>query len=157
MALQEAGKPFPMSDENWLKAHQLAFGVVLEPVAAPAVVAEVETPAKTFAVDNPLPSPKPETRVATMKTVSRKWAVITAIRRWFVGLPAAGLALSEIGLPTPDIPAMRESIDAAQSVVSSFGKLGIVGWLLILFIALGAVQRFMVEDAEDGRSNPKGA
>lgn len=156
MALQEAGRPFPLDDDGWRRAHQLAFGVVLEPVAFPSVVAEQKTPTETFSVDNPLPAPKPETRVATMKAASRKWAVVTALRRWFVGLPAAGLALSETGLPTPDIPAMRESIDAVQSVVSSFGKLGIVGWLLILFIALGAVQKFMVEDAEEGRSEPKG-
>lgn len=157
MALQEAGKSFPMEDDGWRKAHQLAFGVVLEPVAAPAAVAELEAPKDVFAIDNPLPSPKPETRVSTMKSVSRKWAVVTALRRWFVGLPAVGLALSETGIPAPDIPAMRESIDAVQSVVSGFGKLGIVGWLLILFIALGAVQNFMVEDAEDGRAAPKAA
>lgn len=155
MALQEAGRAFPMSDEDWLKAHQLAFGVTLEAPEEQAVVVAEEPKTETFAPDNPLPAPKPETRVAVMKETSRKWAVITAIKRWFVGLPTAGFALAEAGVPVPNVPAMKESLDAVQSVTTSIGKLGLVGWGILLFVALGFVQQYMVEDAEEGRSTPK--
>lgn len=157
MALQEAGKPFPLDDAGWLKAHQLAFGVVLEPVA---VVAEKPEGKPVFAPDNPLPSPKPETRVAEMKKTSRKWSLIAFVQRWFlkvpVGLGIANEAGSAAGLSLPDIPAIQENLNAAQSVTASMGNLGWIGWGVVLIVALGMVQKFMVEDAEDGRAIPSG-
>lgn len=154
MALQEAGRPYPMTDEQWAAAHALCFG----PVATVAVAepAELKEEPAAFAPDNPLPSPKPETRVATMKTQSRKWSVIIFIKRWLVGVPALGLASNEAGLSMPNIPALQENLNAAQTVFSSLGRLGIVGWLMVLFVGLHLVQGYMVEDAAEGRSTPSG-
>ena len=155
MALQEAGRTYPMTDEQWQKAHELCFG-------APIAVAQTDAPktaepaAETFTPDNPLPSPKPETRVTSMKTQSRKWNVITFIKRWLVGVPALGLASSESGVPVPDIPALQENLNAVQSVFASVGKLGLVGWLIVIFVGLQLVQGYMVEDATEGRSTPSG-
>ena len=59
MALQEAGRPFPMSDDDWLRAHAMAFPdakEVDEPPPPPVVDKEY------FDEANDLPSPKPETR-----------------------------------------------------------------------------------------------
>ena len=150
MALQEAGKPYPMTDDQWLSAHELAFGVVLE--AAPVVVAEApaEPPKDTFTPDNPLPAPKPETRVATMKQTSRKWSVVSFIKRWFVGVPVLGIGATEV-------PQIQEQLNAFQTISQSTAKLGLVGWLLLVFFALNLVQKFMVEDVEDGRAVPKGS
>ncbi|MBK8772347.1 MAG: hypothetical protein IPM06_18265 [Rhizobiales bacterium] len=154
MALQEAGRPYPMTDEQWAAAHALCFG----PVATVAVAepAELKEEPAAFAPDNPLPSPKPETRVETMKTQSRKWSIISFIKRWLVGVPAIGLASNEAGLSMPDIPALQENLSAAQSIFSSLGRLGIVGWLMVLFVGLQLVQGYMVEDAAEGRSTPSG-
>jgi hypothetical protein len=158
MALQEAGKPFPLEDEGWLKAHQLAFGVVLEPSVVVAEKAPDEKP--VFAPDNSLPSPKPETRVSAMKKNSRKWSVISFVQRWFlkipVGLGIASEAGGAVGLSMPDIPAIQENLNAAQSVSASLGNLGWIGWGLAIIVALSLVQKFMVEDAEDGRAVPSG-
>jgi hypothetical protein len=159
MALQEAGKSFPMEDGDWLKAHQLAFGVVLEP----SVVVAEKTPAvsEVFTPENPLPSPKPETRVAVMKETSRKWNLITFVQRWFLKMPVAlGLtseAANQTGVSMPDIPALQEKLNAAQGVMASVGKLGWIGWALVLIVALNLVQKYMVEDASEGRATPSGA
>ena len=156
MALQEAGKSFPMDDGDWLKAHQLAFGVVLEPVAT---VAEVKPPvSEVFTPENPLPSPKPETRVAAMKEQSRKWNLLTFVQRWFLKVPVALGITSEVADQSgalPNIPALQEKLNAAQSVMASVGKLGWIGWALVIIVAINVVQRYMVEDASDGRAIPK--
>lgn len=79
MALQEAGKPFPMSDEEWETAHDMAFSGDVAPV---------------FDVANDVPSPKPETRRAeAVKTTGRWTAVVT-------GAGAVVTGVAENGVPS---------------------------------------------------------
>lgn len=70
MALQEAGRDFPMSDADWRTAHGLAFPGVDRVPDVPA------TPAG-FEPANELPSPKPETRV--IKTAKESWTIRGAL------------------------------------------------------------------------------
>lgn len=59
MALQEAGQPYPMSDEDWDRAHAMAFPDAKEvddPLPSPA------PPKDAFDEANDMPSPKPQTR-----------------------------------------------------------------------------------------------
>jgi len=63
MAWQEAGCDFPLKDEDWLEAHQMAMG---KEVAAPG-----------WNPRNDVPSPKPETRRAPL--LARIKAAIAAI------------------------------------------------------------------------------
>lgn len=62
MAWQEAGRDYPLDEAGWAQGHALAF-----PTAAPYVAPEAVTPPEplppVFQPENPLPSPKPETRV----------------------------------------------------------------------------------------------
>lgn len=157
MALQEAGKPYPMSDEDWQKAHEKVFGVVLE--SKPEPVPEKKEEAG-FAPDNPLPSPKPETRVAAMKATSRKWSVVSFLR-WLVGLPTAAKAANETGvlqavsLPNVDISAIQGQLNATKSLLSSLNDLGPIGLGVLVLIGIELLRRFMVEDAAEGRSTPQ--
>lgn len=85
MALQEAGQPFPMSDEDWLRAHAMAFPDAQELDELPP---EPATDKEWFDEANDLPSPKPETRVKETLKGSRTifgalLAIIGTIVQWF--------------------------------------------------------------------------
>lgn len=63
MALQEAGREFPLTDEQWRQAHEMAFAGAVAPEPSP---------------DNDVPFPKPEARRrAVAKDVSGKVALVT--------------------------------------------------------------------------------
>ena len=68
MAWQEAGRDYPMTEEQWRQAHACAF----------------ETPiAPSFSPDNDVPSPKPETR-----TAAKVQAAVDVLK---VAAPVAGV------------------------------------------------------------------
>lgn len=96
MAFQEAGQDYPMTDDDWLEAHQMAFGKV---AAAPE-----------FSASNDVPSPKPETRQAE---------AVKAVAKHPVTVAAAGTAAT-VGtslLPSPDVATSTvNTIAAYQSL-----------------------------------------
>ena len=101
MAWQEAGQDYPMDDEEWAQAHALAF-------AGSAV-------APSFAPDNDVPSPKPETRQAeAMKTVAA------------VTVPVAGGVALIPGVPTA-VADTATNAEAWQGVATQVT--GLLGWL----------------------------
>lgn len=111
MAWQEAGRDYPMTDEQWAQAHACAF---LEPIA-PA-----------FSADNDVPSPKAEMRTAkAMATFTKAGAGISAVAATVTTDPAA---------VTAKLSAYKE----LTAVLTSFGPwmaaalmgIGAVWWVL---------------------------
>lgn len=117
-------------------------------------VAEPDAPAMPQTVDPPLAPPE---AVKEMKQHSKKWS-ITGFLRWLVGVPTVIQAADYSGagsyVPAIDIPQIQEQLNAFQTVSGALGKLGWIGWGLVVFVGLGLLQRYMVEDAEAGRSVP---
>jgi hypothetical protein len=104
MALQEAGRDYPMTGEEWQQAHACAF---VEPIA-PA-----------FSADNDVPSPKAEMRTAkAMATVTKAGAGISAV--------AAGVATDPAAL-TAKLSAYKE----LTAILTSFGPWMAAGMLAV--------------------------
>lgn len=85
MAWQEAGREFPMSDDDWGRAHAMAF-----PDAKPVdeLPPAPKVPKDEFDPQNDLPSPKPATRVKTALKGSRTImgaliAMLGTMVQWF--------------------------------------------------------------------------
>lgn len=127
MALQEAGREYPMTDAEWQQAHACAFR---EPVA-PA-----------FAPDNDVPSPKPETRTAA------------AIAKATPAAGAIGVGASALtGLATVDLTTITNKLTeltAAGSAISALGQLLMSGqmWLAaavggVCYLALTYIPRLL--------------
>lgn len=158
MAWQEAGCDFPMSDEQWASAHAKVFGNVV--VAAVPKTAAPDP--QSFKPDNPLPSPKPETRVAEMKSTSRKWS-LTSFLQWLVGLPTAFQAAHQSGvanlvsLPNVDFGSIQGQLNATKSILASLNDLGPIGLGVMVLIGIQVLRQFMVEDSSDGRAVPSGS
>jgi hypothetical protein len=94
MAWQEAGQDYPMTDAEWLEAHQMAL--------------ESETEAPAWNPRNDVPTPKPETRAAFF------WARVKALA---VSVGSLG-GLGAVWLEEPLIPA------APKMLKQSFVNLG---------------------------------
>jgi hypothetical protein len=126
MALQEAGREYPMTDEQWAQAHSCAF---LQPVA-PA-----------FAPDNDVPSPKQETR-----TAAKVQKVVDVAK---VALPVAGVG----GVATNQATDVIAGIKSAGGAFSDFyawavanPKIAVPGFILVvlpLLMQLPAVQAYL--------------
>jgi len=88
MAWQEAGCDYPLKDEEWREAHQMAFGG--------------ETVAPSWNPRNDVPTPKRETRLAPM------W---TKIKAAFAALSTGGLLYNMDALPLvpPPPPQLKQS------------------------------------------------
>lgn len=111
MAWQEAGRDYPMTEEQWRQAHACAF----------------ETPvAPAFSPDNDVPSPKPETR-----TAAKVQAAVDVLK---VAAPVAGVGgvavnqattspappPKKIAIPKPPAET-TEAIGAYKSLVVEYG------------------------------------
>lgn len=119
----------------------------MKPLEAP------EAPAMPQAVDPPISPPE---AVQDMKAKSRKWSVIGFLR-WLVGVPTAVQAIDASGVMNSiDVPQIQENLNAFQTVAGSIGKLGWIGWGLLVLVGLTLVRKYMVEDAAEGRSIPSG-
>lgn len=119
----------------------------MKPMEAP------EAPAMPQAVDPPLSPPE---AVQEMKAKSRKWSIIGFLR-WLVGVPTAVQAIDASGVMSSiDVPQIQENLNAFQTVAGSLGKLGWIGWGLLVLVGLTLVRKYMVEDAETGRAVPSG-
>lgn len=100
MAWQEAGKEYPMTDAEWRQAHLCAF----QQSVAPA-----------FAVDNDVPSPKPETRQAE---AVRKASPIAAVTAAVTG-GATHVATNGIPSPPAQITDSVANMSAWQGLIST--------------------------------------
>ena len=121
MAWQEAGRDFPLQDDEWLTAHRMAFGGEEAPY---------------FAADNDVPSPKPETRRReAIKTTSTVATVVT-------GTGAVVTGIADNGVPSVPRKAV-ESITNVSGWIESAGKLkGQSGQLVgepLLLIGVGMI------------------
>mgnify|MGYP005614703781 CR=1 FL=1 len=94
MALQEAGRDFPMDDDDWEAAHSMAFSAGVAPAFSP---------------DNDVPTPKQETRVAdTVNAVKTVAAVATA------GAGTATVATQKTEAPPAPKPTTKEQVAKAK-------------------------------------------
>jgi len=134
MAVQEAGRDYPMTDAEWRQAHGMAF-----PEAAPS---EEKAP-DTFSPDNDLPSPKPETRVAAAAAKSN------TIRGALLGL-SGGLiaAFNEVIAVGMDAAAKISEWAPLQTTFGMIKGIGVA--LLVGGVALAIYRR--LHDAANGRS-----
>jgi len=135
MALQEAGRDYPMTDEEWQQAHALAFpGVDSLPAAKEP---------ETFDPANDLPSPKPTTRV--IQTAAQSKTIKGAVIGLFGGVMAAFSEVIAIGL---DAAAQITAWAPIQTVYGSVKGLGVA--LLVGGLAFAIYRR--LTDAANGRS-----
>lgn len=121
MAWQEAGKDFPLTDEEWAAAHAMAFSGDVAPA---------------FATSNDVPSPKPETRRReAIKTTSTVATVVT-------GAGAVVTGLAENGVPAVP-PKAAESLTNVAGWLESAGRIkGQSGQLIgepLLIVGIGAI------------------
>lgn len=124
MAFQEAGKEYPMSDDEWSASHQMAFGGSVAPAFTP---------------ENDVPSPKPETRVSeTIKTVGKPAAggalgtVATAFLAWLNGLIADPFAAVNTLAQTQSAAQQTHSFISGPLFYQALGLL--VGYTLLCHI-----------------------
>lgn len=112
MAWQEAGKDYPMPDDEWLEAHQMAFGN--------------ETAAPGWNPRNDVPTPKPETRRAP----------------FLARLKAAFAAIGSLGimgaLEMPLIPAAPQGLKQSFVNLNSWTEAVPIGDWRTLAIGAGA-------------------
>ncbi len=93
MARVEAGRDYPMTDEEWAEAHEMAFGTGAAP---------------EFSPDNDVPSPGPNARVvATVKEIARVAAPTSVV----VG--GGAVAVTQTEAPKPMI-APKETVSKAR-------------------------------------------
>jgi len=136
MALQEAGREYPMSDEDWRTAHKMAF-----PDAAPSD--DDDKPAERWEPTNELPTPKPETRV---KQVAAKSNTIRgALAALLGGIVATFNEVIAVGL---DAAAQISSWAPLQTTFHMIKGLGLA--LLVGGVTLAIYRR--LTDAKEGRS-----
>jgi hypothetical protein len=136
MALQEAGRDYPMSDEDWRTAHKMAF-----PDAATSD--EPEKPAERWAPDNELPTPKPATRVK--QVVAKSNTIRGALVGLFGGIVAAFYEVIAVGL---DAAAQISSWAPLQTTFGMIKGLGVA--LLVGGVTLAIYRRIV--DSVEGRS-----
>lgn len=102
MAQQEAGREYPMSDDEWAAAHQMAFAGAVAPAFTP---------------DNDVPTPKPETRmVEAAKTVAT------------VAAPVAAVATAVQQAPV--IPHVPEAVTQTLTTFELWKTTGVAVWTL---------------------------
>lgn len=101
MAQQEAGREYPMSDEEWTASHQMAFGGSVAPAFSP---------------ENDVPTPKPETRaVETAKAVAT------------VAAPVAVVTAAPAVVPVPAVP---DVVTQTVTQVEAWKTMGVAVWTL---------------------------
>jgi len=134
MAVQEAGREYPMTDAEWRQAHAMAF-----PDAEPA---EEKAP-DTFSPDNDLPSPKPTTRV--IETAKRSRTIQAVL---LSALGALVSAFNEVIAVALDASA---KVSEWSSITGTYGMIKGLGLALVIGGTVWAIQR-RLSDAANGRS-----
>ncbi len=112
MAWQEAGQDYPLKDEEWMEAHQMAMGA--------------GTSAPEWNPRNDVPTPKPETRRAAV--VAKVQSVATKVG---AGVAAGGAAVSTVTETV--IPPVPKGITDTIANFGAWGKaLPLDNWKLLL-------------------------
>lgn len=112
MAWQEAGQEYPLKDEEWLEAHQMAFAT--------------GTAAPEWNPRNDVPTPKPETRRAAV--VAKVKSVATKVGG---GIAAGGAAVSTV--TDTVIPPVPKGISDTLTNFGAWGKtIPLDNWKLLL-------------------------
>lgn len=120
MAWQEAGREYPMIDDEWKQAHAMAF----QPAVAPP-----------FTAENDVPTPKLQTRIVKTAKVAVPAASVT-------GAVAAPL------LPLPPVPdlgpltAWQSVAETSQGFLTSPLLWWVVGGVAIYYVATTIVPRW---------------
>lgn len=98
MALQEAGRNYPLDDDGWKQAHAMAFGG--------------ESVAPGFAPDNDVPTPKRETRIAEAVNTAIKYGAPTVATTG----GAVAVTTQQASTPAPEKPKLtaKETLAKAQ-------------------------------------------
>lgn len=104
MARHETGKPFPMSDSEWVAAHEMAFGTAVMPAATPT---------------NDVPTPNPEARAkAEAEAMAAKVGPPVAVGSVGTSLTTS-ISKAEIGL---------QQLTSVRGITT--GMLGFAGWAM---------------------------
>lgn len=111
MAHVEAGKAYPITDEDWTEAHAMAFGGAVAP---------------EFSPDNDIPSPGPNARmVAEVKEIA-KVGVPVAVT---VGTGAVAVQpVPPVSLPSVPVPPDLAPVAAWKTWGSEIGTIVAWGW-----------------------------
>lgn len=130
MAWHEAGQDYPLSEDDWRRAHRQAFFDAVEPV--------------------------PETRKEAkkiLKKTSKKWS-ISSFMKWLFAFFGGGTATWQ------GIKATTDNAGEAVGLVSQFGdNLFLVLFVLLCIvgvIAFAWLQDRQVKDIQEGRYTPSG-
>lgn len=100
MAWQEAGRDYPMEDEDWLEAHQMAFGA--------------EATAPEWAPGNDVPTPKAGTRQKeTVKAIAKHPATVAV---------AGSGAAATVSTSIPRVPAGAKDVLDTATAWQALGK-----------------------------------
>lgn len=103
MAWQEAGQDYPMTDAEWLEAHQMALGQ--------------ETEAPGWNPRNDVPTPKPETRQAVAVAKVQKAAAVVG-----GGVTVGGAVVQAIN--SPAVPALPPAVTESLTNLAAYQALG---------------------------------
>lgn len=123
MAVVEAGKTYPMDDDEWLEAHQMAFGGAVAP---------------EFAPDNDVPSPGPDARLrAEVKEIAKVGAPVA------VTVAGGAVAVQPAAPPAPALPVPPDlaPVQAWKGFGDAVGGLAHWGWAnpWLVLAAIGTI------------------
>lgn len=131
MALQEAGRDYPLGEDGWQKAHTMAFGMSLAPVEAPSV-------------------PAPEKMEGSRKeTVSKTGQGLMGAAFAFL----AALKAKVEGIIDDPFGAL----DTASAFVAQHGWEAAAVGALVGFLGFKIISALQRQDFNEGRYKPSGA
>jgi hypothetical protein len=130
MAWQEAGQEYPLTEQEWLEAHTMAF-------AGGKVAPE-------FSPMNDVPSPKPETR--TMEVAKTAGKVVGAVATGGGGAVAVTAQSTQTVAPTIPVPPAPDlsALTAWQSAVTTGKSLAVFAADHVVWIAAAAALYWVV-------------
>lgn len=161
MAWHEAGKPFPLADGGWERAHEMALLHMPEP-SVPAPVAfpvhEVAHAADnvpalaSWSPDNDMPSPRPETRVDAAMAGSRKWSLLAMKERILAatGIGVGGMTMLDVADATPSMLNRIKQFAGDNAIIL------VLTGVVVGLVLVHAVKLLAREDAIDGRYQARG-
>lgn len=132
MALQEAGRDYPLGEDGWQKAHAMAFGMAPAPIEAPSVPAPVES----------MPS-------------SRKDAISKT------GQGVMGFAFAFLAALKAKIEGFIDdpfgALDTVSKFISEHGWEAAAILTLVGFLGFKIIRALQRQDFNEGRYQPSGA
>lgn len=139
MAHHEAGRPYPLSDEQWMAAHALAFPWAHQ---APETQVAARPPV-------PVPVPTPPAK-EVLPRASRKWSILNWLKGLF-GLGAGGTAGYSV---INTLQAAQAIMGPIKAFATEWGVPMLIAVCVGGFVLTQLAQLFIAEDFEDGRYQP---